>query len=106
SPFEYSQILLTGTLDGGEKIDVTRLAKVEAPANLVNVSATRLVRAAADGKGTLKFTLGNQSLSIPVTVTGQKATHQISFVRDVMPTLSKLGCNAGTCHGAQAGKNG
>jgi len=23
-----------------------------------------------------------------------------------MPTMSKLGCNAGTCHGAQAGKNG
>src|SRR5262249_12042866 len=26
--------------------------------------------------------------------------------RDVMPILSKVGCNAGTCHGAQAGKNG
>ena len=23
-----------------------------------------------------------------------------------MPTLSRMGCNAGTCHGAQNGKNG
>jgi WD40 repeat protein/mono/diheme cytochrome c family protein len=28
------------------------------------------------------------------------------FVKDVMPLISRLGCNAGTCHGAQAGKNG
>ena len=28
------------------------------------------------------------------------------FVRDVMPAMSKMGCNAGTCHGAQSGKNG
>src|SRR5262249_40074832 len=27
-------------------------------------------------------------------------------VRDVMPIMSKVGCNAGTCHGAQSGKNG
>ncbi len=30
----------------------------------------------------------------------------VDFVRDVNPVLSRLGCNAGTCHGAQAGKNG
>ena len=28
------------------------------------------------------------------------------FVTDVNPILSRLGCNQGTCHGAQAGKNG
>src|SRR5262249_10240661 len=32
--------------------------------------------------------------------------YPVSFVRDVMPTLSRMGCNAGTCHGAQQGKNG
>ena len=30
----------------------------------------------------------------------------VDYVRDVMPVLSKLGCNAGTCHGAKDGKNG
>jgi hypothetical protein len=28
------------------------------------------------------------------------------FLTDVMPQLAKLGCNAGTCHGAQAGQQG
>jgi hypothetical protein len=29
-----------------------------------------------------------------------------SFRTDVMPILARLGCNAGTCHGAKDGKNG
>ena len=28
------------------------------------------------------------------------------FVHDVAPVIARAGCNAGTCHGAQAGKNG
>ncbi|HEX2475184.1 MAG TPA: DUF1549 and DUF1553 domain-containing protein, partial [Lacipirellulaceae bacterium] len=28
------------------------------------------------------------------------------FIRDIGPILARAGCNAGTCHGAQAGKNG
>lgn len=28
------------------------------------------------------------------------------FIRDVAPVISRLGCNAGTCHGAKDGKNG
>ena len=30
----------------------------------------------------------------------------VDFIRDVNPVLSRLGCNQGTCHGAQKGKNG
>ncbi|MBW3539711.1 MAG: DUF1549 domain-containing protein [Planctomycetes bacterium] len=34
------------------------------------------------------------------------AEHAPNFIRDVNPVLSRLGCNAGTCHGSAAGKNG
>ena len=37
---------------------------------------------------------------------GASVTPEPDYVRDVMPVLSKLGCNAGTCHGAKEGKNG
>jgi hypothetical protein len=30
----------------------------------------------------------------------------LSFVRDVMPRISRLGCNAVACHGSQKGKGG
>jgi hypothetical protein len=106
TPFEYSQLLLTAHLAGGEQIDVTRLAKIEAPAQLVRVNDTRVVRPVADGNGVLTISLQGQLLSVPFVVKGQKENYKVSFVRDVMPTLSRMGCNAGTCHGAAKGKNG
>jgi hypothetical protein len=106
TPYEYTQLLLTAHLATGDRVDVTRLAAVEKPASLVKVSATGVVRPLADGSGQLKFTLAGQALAVPVTVSGQKAPYEVSFVRDVMPTMSRMGCNAGTCHGAQKGKNG
>src|SRR5207244_1819043 len=72
TPYDYAQVLLTGVLEGGEKIDVTRVAKVEAPLKVVSVAPTGLVRPTGDGTGDLKFTVAGQSLSIPVVVTGQQ----------------------------------
>jgi Protein of unknown function (DUF1553)/Protein of unknown function (DUF1549) len=105
TPYQYAQIVLTGVLETGERLDVTRMAQIEAPACL-KVSPTELARPTADGDGVLKFSLAGQTAAIPVKVTGQKDKYEVSFVRDVMPTLSRMGCNAGTCHGAQNGKNG
>ena len=37
---------------------------------------------------------------------GSDAVVDLDFIRDVNPILAKAGCNQGTCHGAQKGKNG
>jgi hypothetical protein len=105
NPFEYSQLVLTGVLTTGDRIDVTRLVTFT-PGKNVKVGPTGQVRPIADGNDALTVALAGQKLVIPVTVTGQKAKHEISFVRDVMPVLSRVGCNAGTCHGAEKGKGG
>jgi hypothetical protein len=104
-PYDYRQLLITAHLASGEKIDVTRMPPIAATAN-VKISPNGLVRPTADGNGELNFRLGGQTVKVPVTVSGQKEKYQVSFVRDVMPGMSKLGCNAGTCHGAAEGKNG
>jgi hypothetical protein len=103
--YQYSQLLLTGVLSTGERLDVTRMVKFGTP-SCVTVNATGRVRPTADGEGRLTATLAGQSLDIPVKVSGQKEKYAVSFVRDVMPTMSRMGCNAGTCHGAQEGKAG
>ena len=105
-PFAYSQLLLTAQLDNGETIDATRTAKIDVPAALVSLTPNGLLRPLADGSGEIIATLAGRTVKVPVTVAGAKADPPISFVKDVQPVLSKLGCNAGTCHGAQAGKNG
>jgi hypothetical protein len=104
--YAYSQVLLTAQLAGGDKVDVTRLAQVEKPGRLVEISPQGIVRPLAEGAGQIKFTVAGRSVAIPVTVSGLKDPYPVNFVRDVMPVMSKLGCNAGTCHGSQKGKNG
>jgi hypothetical protein len=71
--FDYRQLLIMGVLDTGERVDMTRTAKLAQPGQFVTVDDHGLVR---------------------------------SFVQDVQPALSKMGCNAGTCHGSKDGKNG
>jgi hypothetical protein len=105
-PYDYRQLLLTGELDTGERVDVTRLVQSEVPEAVVSLSASGQVRPKADGNGVIKFTLNGQSVAVPIAVSGLKQPYPVSFVRDVQPVLSKLGCNAGTCHGAANGKNG
>src|SRR5262249_12402619 len=58
------------------------------------------------GAGALKIRLDGQTADVPLQVTGQTEKVNVSFVRDVMPTLSRMGCNLGTCHGAEQGKGG
>jgi hypothetical protein len=105
NPFEYSQLVLTGVLTSGERLDVTRMVALVA-GNNVKVGPTGQVRPVADGNDSVTATLDGHKLVIPVQVTGQKAKFEVSFVRDVMPVLSRVGCNAGTCHGAEKGKGG
>jgi hypothetical protein len=107
SPFRYAQLLLTGVLQSGERMDVTRMVQFDKPGNVV-ISASGRVRPTADGNGEIRASLLGQSVSIPVQISNQKDVDKqpVSFVRDVMPVLTRLGCNQGTCHGAQDGKNG
>ena len=104
--FDYRQVLVTGKLDTGESVDLTRMAKPSQSGAAAKVSNDGLVRAKADGSDQVTFTYGSLSVAVPVTVSGVTAPHTVSFVRDVQPALSRMGCNAGTCHGAKDGKAG
>lgn len=104
--FAYRQLILTALTEEGQRIDVTRLAQLEAPIDVASVSAGGLVRSVADGQANLVYVLGLHKVTVPVTVSGVEGEYRASFVRDVQPAMSKMGCNAGTCHGSDQGKNG
>ena len=106
SRYAYRQLLLPAVLASGQRMDVTRLAHIEPTLGLAEVSPRGLVRAKADGSGSLGCTFAGQSVRVPLEVRGVGAEYPVSFVRDVMPAISKMGCNAGTCHGSAKGKNG
>ena len=104
--FEYAQVVVTGRLETGEAIDVTRMVEAKPTADVVDVSPAGLVQPKVDGEAKIIFSLGGQKASADVKVTGIRDEFAADFIRDVNPVLSRVGCNAGTCHGAQKGRNG
>ncbi len=103
---DYRQLLLTAELESGERVDATRLADIKTSDPSLSVSDRGILRAGRDGSFSVSFILEGRSIAVPVEVGGVEAPLKTSFVEDVMPLLSKLGCNAGTCHGSAKGRNG
>lgn len=62
--------------------------------------------AVADGSALITATVGDQTATAKVTVTGTADKHTWSFRNDVQSVFSRIGCNTGACHGALAGKGG
>jgi hypothetical protein len=60
------------------------------------------------GDGVSQVTASWQGLSASasVEITNSSVVRTVSFERDVMPVLTKVGCNTGSCHGAARGKDG
>ena len=106
SPFAYAQLLVTAKLASGEAVDVTRIVQATFSSPVADVSRLGLVAPRKDGDGILTMSLGGKSAEASVSVSGAKARTHVDFIHDVAPVLSKLGCNAGTCHGSAQGKNG
>lgn len=106
----YGQIdiLTSYTENDGETFDATRMAElsIESGQEVAAVNASGRVVALSDGEAVLKATLGDQTARIKVHVSGVDDSRPVSFIRDVNPVLSRLGCNQGTCHGSKDGKNG
>src|SRR5262245_33332506 len=100
--YEGRQLLVS---DGGR--DVTREAKyTSANPAVARVDAAGYVTPAGDGGTVIRVERGADRLEIPVPVTGFAAGRAVDFRTEVQPLLSKLGCNAGGCHGKASGQNG
>lgn len=73
---------------------------------VASVSPQGQVRGLSNGECHLSVTIGNTSRVLPVVVSGVDEKGPISFNLQVLPVLSKAGCNAGACHASQFGKGG
>ncbi|TWU23035.1 hypothetical protein Pla52o_25690 [Novipirellula galeiformis] len=60
----------------------------------------------ADGNTELVGSYAGTEVRVPVVVTGASTKPEISFEKDIMPVLTRSGCNTGSCHGAARGKDG
>jgi hypothetical protein len=99
------RLLVLGATESGTTVDLTAVAQFQPDAAVVRIAADGFVEPVQEGLAKIVVSAAGQKTAVPVFV---QSTLQppVSFVREVMPLMARLGCNAGTCHGAQKGRNG
>jgi hypothetical protein len=99
------RVLVWGETASGQRFDLTGEATLKSESSNIEIDKTGYILPRNKGRADVTVAFGNLKAKLPVTV--EDATvPPFRFVRDVEPLLSKLGCSAGTCHGAAKGKNG
>ena len=102
------QLIATARSADGRESDVTRAVtwKIDPPGVLA-VSAAGQATPLADGTATLTAVMAEGvSAGVTVAVTGASEWRRASFTHDIVPVLTKYGCNGGGCHGKSEGQNG
>jgi hypothetical protein len=100
------QLLITAQGSDGKLIDVTRKATF----SLVDEGVARVVGTTLvprhDGLTPMTISVGGQSVRTTVHVRNIDDSAPVHFALDVVPVLTKQGCNSGGCHGRASGQNG
>ena len=106
SPESSDQVLVFGTADDGTETDLSRDVQYSAADPIVEISASGRVIPVRDGSTILTVRHGSRQVMVPVSVRGLSAPEPVSFRHEIIPVLSKAGCNSGGCHGKAEGQNG
>ncbi len=105
-PNARHRILVTAVAPDGVLRDVTGEAAFHSSNDgVLKMSGGECVPQ-GDGTGTIAVRFGGLSAQVAVTVRQAQRTPVPSFLNDVEPILTRLGCNQGACHGKNAGQNG
>jgi hypothetical protein len=101
------RLLVDGTTGDGRVVDMTGVAQFRSLApQIADVSPQGVVRAIADGQGPVQVSAAGYTAVVEVTVAGSSGPREFNFERDVVPILSRFGCNSAACHGKAEGQNG
>jgi hypothetical protein len=100
-------LLVRARAQGGYDVDLTGGATFSSSDEKVaRVDLLGWVQPVANGQATITVQAAGKTAKVNVTVQLPAEPVAYSFRQDVMPVLSKGGCNAGACHGYSLGKNG
>lgn len=106
-PGDRYSLLIHGKTAEGRVVDLTGTARYrsEQPKTAA-VSAAGVIRSVADGETKVAVEVAGKTLNVAVKVEGAAEPRRFNFENDVIPLLSRYGCNASGCHGKAEGQNG
>lgn len=104
-PDARAQVVVTGPAG----VDLTHGGRVRFqsldPA-VARVDQSGVVSPAGDGETWVTVRAEEESAAVRVVVDGGDGLRPVRFVGEVVTVLTRLGCNAGACHGKASGQNG
>jgi len=107
SPETTQQLLVTGQGQQPATVDLTRAVTYTALApEIVSVDPAGLVMPKAEGRTEVVVRYQGEEARVAVEVKGLRQPAPISFASQIMPILTKAGCNSGGCHGKAEGQAG
>ena len=104
----YNQrLLVEGTFADGHQEELTpQVTLAISNPKVAIIDKDNFALPQGDGQATITATLQGHRAIATVNVKDFAAATAWSFRNDVLPVMTKMGCNSGPCHGAAAGKNG
>ncbi len=105
-PGATQRVVVLGWDAFGKPTDLTASASYQvANRKTARLDGRRLLPV-SDGETRLSVRVGGLLVQVPVAVSESSRPREVSFRHEIEPTLTKLGCNQGACHGSQFGKGG
>lgn len=107
NPEASYQLIVSSLAEDGRTIDLTRNATYEVlDQHVARVDSRGLVRSVGDGKTEIVIRGNGDAVRVSISISGLEHPEPVSFQQEIIPILTKAGCNSGGCHGKAAGQNG
>ncbi len=106
-PGSRFSLLVTGETSQGESVDLTRRATYASrDSGIVEIGPDGVAQSVSDGGSQIEVTAGGKSLIVPVQISDSHRLRSLHFENNILPILSRFGCNSSGCHGKAEGQNG
>ncbi|HLY12647.1 MAG TPA: DUF1549 and DUF1553 domain-containing protein [Planctomycetota bacterium] len=113
-PDQNIELVVTAEMSDGTLRDATLSAhySLDPGASEIALIHNGRVTPSASGKGILSIRYesapgkAGAEIRIPISIELPPAERAINFTNDIIPILTKAGCNSGGCHGKATGQNG
>ncbi|MER3415191.1 MAG: hypothetical protein C4297_03135 [Gemmataceae bacterium] len=104
-PRDSCRVLAVEAIEGRVVAQCQKVRWTVEPPGIVRLQESVLYPL-ADGEAVLRAEHQGRTAQARVRVSGVAREMRVSFRNDVLPVLTRAGCNSGACHGALAGKGG
>jgi hypothetical protein len=105
---DQQQAMVLAKLADGSTLDVTAEAQLalEGDQQPVEILEGNRLRASQSGAARIRVSWRGLETSTSVATQAEATSRPLRFRNDVLPVLTRSGCNAGKCHGSASGKDG